>query len=99
MKTKEELENIKERLEKLNAELHELTDEELEQVTGGVIENKLENERIDEIKAKAKVKLIYEPEIKAKDEVKTEIGAKVLKDVVGDIIAKVEVIPYWKEHP
>ena len=35
MKTKQELENIKERLEKLSAELHELTDEELEQVTGG----------------------------------------------------------------
>ena len=52
MKTKEELENIKERLEKLNAELHELTDEELEQVTGGVIENKLENELIDETKDK-----------------------------------------------
>ena len=35
MKTKQELENIKEEIEKLNAELHELTDEELEQVTGG----------------------------------------------------------------
>ena len=35
MKTKQELENIKERLEKLSTELHELTDEELEQVTGG----------------------------------------------------------------
>ena len=36
MKTKQELENIKERLEKLSTELHELTDEELEQVTGGL---------------------------------------------------------------
>ena len=46
MKTKQELENIKERLEKLNAELHELTDEELEQVTGG--ERKVEKPR-DEV--------------------------------------------------
>ena len=44
MKTKQELENIKERLEKLSTELHELTDEELEQVTGGTT--------IDEFKAK-----------------------------------------------
>ena len=35
MKTKEELENIKERLEKLSAELHELTDDELAWVVGG----------------------------------------------------------------
>ena len=35
MKTKEELNELKERLEKLSTELHELTDEELEQVTGG----------------------------------------------------------------
>ena len=35
MKNEKELENIKEEIEKLNAELHELTDEELEQVTGG----------------------------------------------------------------
>ena len=47
MKTKEELENIKERLEKLSAELHELTDEELEQVTGGGL--------IDETKDKFEV--------------------------------------------
>ena len=52
MKTKEELENIKERLEKLNAELHELTDEELEQVTGG--------KHIDKIKDEVGVKLIHE---------------------------------------
>ena len=43
MKTKQELENIKEEIEKLSAELHELTDDELEQVTGG--------RSIDEVKA------------------------------------------------
>ena len=35
MKTKEELNEIKEEVEALNKKLHELTDEELEQVTGG----------------------------------------------------------------
>ena len=40
MKTKQELENIKERLEKLSAELHELTDDELAWVVGGK-ENKV----------------------------------------------------------
>ncbi len=34
-KTKEELNAIKEEVETLNEKLHELTDEELEQVTGG----------------------------------------------------------------
>ena len=36
MKTKEELNEIKEEVEKLDKKLHELTEEELEQVTGGV---------------------------------------------------------------
>ena len=35
MKTKEELNEIKEEIEKLDTKLHELTEEELEQVTGG----------------------------------------------------------------
>ena len=35
MKTKEELNALKEEVETLNAKLAELTDEELEQVTGG----------------------------------------------------------------
>ena len=35
MKTKEELNEIKEEVEKLDTKLHELTEEELEQVTGG----------------------------------------------------------------
>ena len=35
MKTKEELNEIKEEVEKLDKKLHELTEEELEQVTGG----------------------------------------------------------------
>ena len=35
MKTKEELNTLKEEVETLNEKLHELTDEELEQVTGG----------------------------------------------------------------
>ena len=37
MKTKEELNALKEEVETLNKKLHELTDEELEQVTGGRI--------------------------------------------------------------
>ena len=35
MKTKEESNEIKEEVEKLDTKLHELTEEELEQVTGG----------------------------------------------------------------
>ena len=35
MKTKEELNKIKEEVETVNKKLHELTEEELEQVTGG----------------------------------------------------------------
>ena len=35
MKTKEELNEIKEEVETLNEKLHELTDEELAQVSGG----------------------------------------------------------------
>ena len=36
MKTKEELNALKEEVEALNKKLHELTDEELAQVTGGI---------------------------------------------------------------
>ena len=36
MKTKEELNALKQEVETLNKKLHELTEEELEQVTGGV---------------------------------------------------------------
>lgn len=35
MKTKEELDALKEEVETLNKKLHELTEEELEQVSGG----------------------------------------------------------------
>ena len=35
MKSKKELDEIKEEVEKLDTKLHELTEEELEQVTGG----------------------------------------------------------------
>ena len=37
MKSKEELNKLKEEVEAVNEKLHELTDEELEQVTGGWI--------------------------------------------------------------
>ena len=37
MKTKEELNALKEEVETLNKKLHELTDEELAQVAGGVL--------------------------------------------------------------
>ena len=37
MKTKEELNTLKEEVETVNKKLHELTEEELEQVTGGRI--------------------------------------------------------------
>ena len=36
MKTKEELNALKEEVETLNKKLHELTEEELEQVSGGL---------------------------------------------------------------
>ena len=39
MKTKEELNAIKEEVETLNKKLHELTEEELKQVVGGSLEN------------------------------------------------------------
>ena len=38
MKTKEELNALKEEVETLNKKLHELTEEELAQVSGGVLE-------------------------------------------------------------
>ena len=41
MKTKEELNALKEEVEALNKKLHELTDEELAQVSGGVNINAL----------------------------------------------------------
>ena len=44
MKTKEELNALKEEVETLNKKLHELTEEELEQVTGGAI-NHTEDEK------------------------------------------------------
>ena len=37
MKTKEELNALKEEVEAVNKKLHELTDEELEQVSGGAM--------------------------------------------------------------
>ena len=40
MKTKEELTALKEEVETLNRKLHELSDEELAQVTGGAAEAK-----------------------------------------------------------
>ena len=43
MKTKEELNEIKEETEILSKKLNELTDEELAQVTGGNIEQELKN--------------------------------------------------------
>lgn len=39
MKTAEELNTLKEEVETLNSKLRELTEEELRQVTGGVVEN------------------------------------------------------------
>ena len=41
MKTKEELNALKKEAEALNKKLAELTDEELEQVTGGLIDGKV----------------------------------------------------------
>ena len=43
MKTKEELNALKEEVETVNKELHELTEEELEQVSGGYRERNGEN--------------------------------------------------------
>lgn len=42
MKTKEELNVLKEEVETLSRKLHELTDEELEQVSGGLIKLDIE---------------------------------------------------------
>ncbi len=44
MKTKEELNALKAELEKLNARLNELTEEELKEVTGGVTPKKYDDE-------------------------------------------------------
>ena len=43
MKTKEELNALKQEVEALNRKLHELTEEELVQVTGGNIELEIKN--------------------------------------------------------
>ena len=53
MKTKEELNTIKEEVEALNKKLRELTEEELEQVNGGL---KLDPERL-----RKKVEETYAP--------------------------------------
>ena len=42
MKTKEELNALKKEAEALNKKLHELTDEELEQVSGGGVDTRME---------------------------------------------------------
>ena len=65
MKTKQELENIKEEIEKLSTELHELTDEELEQVTGGITAkpHEVESGLGGGLEAKAEFKPIDMPEI------------------------------------
>ena len=47
MKTKEELNALKEEVEALNKKLHELTDEELEQVSGGEFEPHAHTEHPD----------------------------------------------------
>ena len=41
MKTKEELNALKEEVKNVNEKSHELTDEELENVSGGCVEKKL----------------------------------------------------------
>ena len=43
MKTADELKELKQEVETLNKKLHELTDEELEQVSGGVQLNEMED--------------------------------------------------------
>ena len=51
MKTKEELNALKEEVETLNKKLHELTDEELAQVSGGLcmsLANSVDETTVDE---------------------------------------------------
>ena len=45
MKTKEELNALKEEVEALSKKLHELTEEELAQVTGGVVHCGFDNDK------------------------------------------------------
>ena len=47
MKTKEELNALKEEVEALNKKLAELTEEELAQVTGGVVDHNCEFGAVD----------------------------------------------------
>ena len=47
MKTKEELSDLKEEVETMNKKLHELTDEELAQVVGGISHDKI---RVTDVK-------------------------------------------------
>ena len=60
MKTKEELNGLKIEYESLNRKLAELTDDELEQVTGGVYFGNLFHARIHENSEQGL--LIYDPE-------------------------------------
>ena len=55
MKTKEELDAIKEEVETVNKKLYELNDEELEQVTGGKSEEHQEPEYTSEIEFPVKM--------------------------------------------
>lgn len=49
MKTKEELNALRDELVKLNEKLGELTEEELKEVAGGFFHNSKEAESIDEV--------------------------------------------------
>ena len=65
MKTKEELNALKEEVETLNKKLHELSEEELEQVNGGI---KLDPDRFRKKDSKVAVKITGFAEKEAFDE-------------------------------
>ena len=61
MKTKEELNALKEEIDTLNKKLHELTEEELKQVSGGVLP--VRNKRDVELPDRKPPVSVYEPPV------------------------------------
>ena len=72
-KTQEELNALKEEVETLNKKLHELTEEELAQVTGG-------NDGMDTVSLRFSGKVVPLPEAKSKKEKDGGYAGKIVPD-------------------
>ena len=81
MKTKEELNALKEEAETVSRKLHELTEEELKQVTGGNAGSDIEGLRFSG-------KPVPLPEAKSKNEIDGGYAGKIVPDSTDEQIIK-----------